>query len=221
MNQIDKLIAELCPDGVPFKALGELGLFIRGTGIQKSDFIESGFGCIHYGEVHTHYGVWATETKSFISREFAKRLKKARQGDLVIATTSEDNEAVAKAVAWLGKDEVAVSTDAFIFRHNLEPIYISYFFQTHFFHSQKRSHVTGTKVRRISDSGLSKIKIPVPPLAVQREIVTLLNSFSELQARKAQYEYYRDQLLTFPDNGQRTTDNGQRTTDNGQLRFRP
>lgn len=84
---------------VEWKTLGEVGDFIRGSGIQKSDFTKSGAGCIHYGQVHTHYGTWAFETKSFITLEFAARLRKAHTGDLVIATTSEDDAAVAKAVA--------------------------------------------------------------------------------------------------------------------------
>jgi type I restriction enzyme, S subunit len=88
-------------DGVEVqsKALGDIGNFIRGSGIQKTDFTESGAGCIHYGQIHTHYGTWAVETKSFINPEFAARLRKAYAGDLVIATTSEDDAAVAKAVA--------------------------------------------------------------------------------------------------------------------------
>src|SRR5690606_29761101 len=91
--------------------LGDIGSFMRGTGIQKSDFTETGVGCIHYGQIHTHYDTWANETLSFVSPEFAERLRKAHTGDLVIATTSEDDEAVAKAVAWLGDEDVAVSTD--------------------------------------------------------------------------------------------------------------
>ena len=96
LNYRDRLL-----DGreIKLKALGDLGGFIRGSGIQKSDFTESGTGCIHYGQIHTHYGTWATETKSFIDSEFADRLRKAKAGDLVIATTSEDDDAVAKAVA--------------------------------------------------------------------------------------------------------------------------
>ena len=73
-----------------------------------------------------------------------------------------------KAVAWLGNDEVAVSTDAYIYRHSLDPRYVSYFFQTQQFHAQKRRHVTGTKVRRIGGGALGKIRIPVPPLACER-----------------------------------------------------
>src|SRR3989337_2249617 len=60
----------------------------------------------------------------------ANRLRHARTGDLVIATTSEDDEAVGKAVAWLGTDNVAVSSDAYIYRHSLDPKYVAYFFQS-------------------------------------------------------------------------------------------
>ncbi|WP_026054647.1 restriction endonuclease subunit S [Leptospira weilii] len=190
---------------VEWKTLGEVGDFIRGSGIQKSNFTESGTGCIHYGQIHTHYGTWADETKSFINPEFAARLRKAHTGNLVIATTSEDDDALAKAVAWLGDEEVAVSTDAYIYRHTINPKYMSYFFQTELFRSQKKPYITGTKVRRISGESLAKIQIPIPPLPVQVEIVRILDAFTELAseltteltARKKQYNYYRDQLLSF------------------------
>lgn len=120
MSRIDELIAELCPGGVEHKTLGEVGNFIRGNGLQKKDLSESGVGAIHYGQVYTHYGIWATETKSFVSPELAKRLRKAKSGDLVIATTSENDEDVCKAVAWLGKDDIAISGDAYIYSHSLE-----------------------------------------------------------------------------------------------------
>ena len=133
MSSVDFMERLLDGGEFQWKALGDIGTFIRGSGIQKSDFTEAGAGCIHYGQIHTHYGTWATETKSFIDREFYARLRKAHSGDLVIATTSEDDEALAKAVAWLGIEDVAVSTDAYIYRHTTNPKYMSYFFQTELF----------------------------------------------------------------------------------------
>lgn len=191
--------------------MGAIGDFVRGAGIQKSDFTASGIGCIHYGQIHTHYGVWADRTKSYVDAGYGARARKAHTGDLVIATTSEDDEAVAKAVAWLGDKDVAVSSDAYIFRHSINPKYISYFFQTELFQSQKKPHITGTKVRRISGESLAKIQIPLPPLAEQARIVAILDRFdalvndissglpAEIAARRRQYEHYRDRLLTFPE----------------------
>ena len=118
MSEIRKLIQELCPDGVEFKKLGEIGTFTRGSGLQKKDFTEEGFPCIHYGQIHTYYSTYAFKTISFTSPEYAKKLKKAKKGDLIIATTSEDVEGCCKAMAWLGDNEVAISGDAFIFHHN-------------------------------------------------------------------------------------------------------
>ena len=209
MSRIDELIAELCPDGVEFRTLGDVGTFIRGNGLQKSDLTETGIPAIHYGQIHTYYGTWTTETISFVTPEFGKRLRKAGPGDLVIATTSEDDEAVGKAVAWLGGSDAAISGDAYIYHHSLVPKYASYFFQSEQFQSQKKRSITGTKVRRISGDSLAKIKAPVPPVAVQEEIVRVLDLFTtleaeleaELEARRRQYAHYRDSLLSFPEAG--------------------
>jgi type I restriction enzyme S subunit len=205
MSQINTLIKQLAPKEITFKSLGEVGTFIRGTGIQKADLTEKGVPAIHYGQIHTHYGIWADFTISFVNPTLAMRLRKAKPGDLVIATTSEDDAAVAKATAWIGADEVSVSGDAYIYRHILDPRYVAYFFQSEQFQSQKQRYITGSKVRRISGDAMAKILIPVPPRKVQAEIVRILDAFTtytaeltaELTARKKQYAYYRDQLLTF------------------------
>ena len=69
------------------------------------------------------------------------------------------------------------------------------------FFDQKKRYITGTKVLRVSGNNLNKIKIPIPPLAIQKEIVKILDNFTELEAeleaRKKQYEHYRNRLLTF------------------------
>ena len=132
MSKIEKLIAELCPDGVEYKTLGELGAFTRGSGIQKSDFVDEGKPCIHYGQLYTYYGLSANETKSKIAESLYETRKKARRGDLVIATTSENEEDVCKCVAWLGEEPCAVSGDAYIYSHTLDPKYVAhYFFSEH------------------------------------------------------------------------------------------
>lgn len=196
-------------DTVRWRPLGEVGMFVRGNGLQKKDFTETGVGCIHYGQIYTHYGVYADETKTFTSESLAKKLRKAKKGDLVIATTSENDEDVCKAVAWLGDEDIAVSGDAYIYQHSLNPKYVAYFFMTDEFQRQKRPFITGTKVRRVSGDNMSKIKIPVPPLEEQNRIVSILDKFdalvndissglpAEITARRQQYEHYRNKLLTF------------------------
>ena len=205
MSRLAELIEQLCPDGVEYRALGDVGVFVRGGGLQKADFVETGMPCVHYGQIHTRFGISVSEAVTFVSEAQFARLKHADYGDLLIATTSEDDEAVGKATAWLGDGEVAISGDMFYYRHNLDPKYVSYFFASSSFQDQKRPYLTGAKVRRIADKGLSRIQIPVPPLEVQREIVRILDQFTtleaeleaELEARRAQYEHYRNHLLSY------------------------
>ena len=188
----------------------DIGEFIRGGSLQKKDFTESGVGCIHYGQIFTHYGTYTDKTKTFVSESLAKRCRKAQSGNLVIATTSENDDDVCKAVAWMGDDDIAVSSDACIYKHKLNPKYVSYFFQTEHFQNQKRQYITGTKVRRVNADNLAKILIPVPSREEQNRIVTILDNFDtltssiteglprEIELRQQQYEYYRDLLFSFP-----------------------
>lgn len=187
-----------------------IGEFIRGSGLQKKDFTNTGVGCIHYGQLYTHYKTYAFETKSFVSEEFASKARKASTGDLIIATTSENDDDVCKAVAWLGNEDIAVSSDACFYRHKFNPKYVAYYFQTENFQKQKRKFITGTKVRRVNVNDLSKILIPNPSLEEQECIVNLLDQFNtahtaieeeltkEIKLRTQLYEYYREKLLTFP-----------------------
>src|SRR5690606_32116945 len=194
---------------VEWKALGEIGEFVRGNGLQKKDFTESGVGCIHYGQIYTHYGTYATKTKSFVSKQMAVKFKKASKNDLIIAGVSEIVEDVCKSVVWLGEEDICISGDAFIFKHRQNPKYVGYLLQTNRFLEFKKKYAIGAKVTRLQSGSLPKYTIPIPPLAEQERIVAILDKFdtlvndiaqglpAEIKARRAQYEYYRAKLLTF------------------------
>ena len=197
MSRIDELIAELCPNGVEYKKLGEVASISRGGSFQKKDFCEDGVPCIHYGQIYTRYGLFADKTLTFISEDAAKKQKYAVKNDIVMAVTSENIDDVCKCVAWLGDDEIAVSGHTAIIHHTLNPKYLCYYFHTAMFYAQKKKLAHGTKVIEVTPDKLADITIPVPPLEVQSEIVKVLDNFTELTARKKQYEYYRDLLLDF------------------------
>ena len=211
MSRIDELIAELCPDGVEYRTLGEIGELVRGNGMPKTDFTESGVGAIHYGQIYTYYGTWTTQTLSFVSPGTAAKLAKVDPGDVIITNTSENLEDVGKAVAWLGDQQIVTGGHATVFKHSQDPKFIAYWLQSPEFFAQKKKLATGTKVIDVSAKALANVRIPIPPLEVQREIVRVLDLFTtleaeleaELEARRRQYAHYRDTLLTFPDGGVR------------------
>ncbi len=82
---------------------------------------------------------------SYIDESNYKKLRKAQPGSIIIATTSENDEDLGKAVAWLGNKEVAVSGDSYIYKHSMNPKYVSYFFSTYIFHDQKKNILPALK----------------------------------------------------------------------------
>ncbi|MBS4444733.1 restriction endonuclease subunit S [Escherichia coli] len=213
MSYLEKLLDGVEVEWLP---LGELGELVRGNGLPKSDFTESGVPAIHYGQIYTFYGLSTETTKSFVSQETAKKLKKVNSGDVVITNTSENFTDVGKALVYLGKEQAVTGGHATIFKPNSTIIgkYFAYFTQTDSFANEKRKYSKGTKVIDVSASDMAKIAIPIPcpdnpekSLAIQSEIVRILDKFTaltaeltaELNMRKKQYNYYRDQLLSFKD----------------------
>ena len=167
----------------PQKTLGEVGSFTRGGGFQKSDFVEHGIPCIHYGQIHTKFGPFITSHITEISSDLESKTKFASKGDLVIAITSEDTEGSCKSTAWLGDYPVAVGGHAAIYKHSMNPLYMSFFFKSTLFNHAKIEYVHGTKVFEIKPDDIAKILVPCPPMSLQ-------NQFSAIaeQADKSGFE---------------------------------
>ncbi|MDD2662145.1 MAG: restriction endonuclease subunit S [Dechloromonas sp.] len=202
---------------VAWKALGEIGEFIRGKRFTKADYVEDGISVIHYGEIYTRYGVYTTHALSQVRSEMADSLRYAKPGDVVITDVGETVEDVGKAVAWLGDEKVAIHDHCYAFRHSMNPKFVSYCMQTTSFIAEKAKYVARTKVNTLLINGYAKIAIPVPypddpekSLTEQARVVAILDKFDaltnslseglprEIALRQKQYEHYRDMLLSFP-----------------------
>lgn len=189
--------------------LNEIGEFIRGRRFTKADYVEDGVPCIHYGEIYTRYGTAADTAISHVRSEMAASLRYAKPGDVVVTDVGETVEDVGKAVAWIGTEDVAIHDHCYAFRHSMNPKFVSYCMQTSSFIAEKAKYVARTKVNTLLIGGFSKIRIPVPSLEEQERIVAILDKFdalvndisiglpAEIAARRQQYAYYRDRLLTF------------------------
>lgn len=174
----------------PQKTLGEVGSFTRGGGFQKSDFVEQGIPCIHYGQIHTKFGPFITSHITEISSDLESKTKFASKGDLVIAITSEDTEGSCKSTAWLGDYPVAVGGHAAIYKHSMNPLYMSFFFKSTLFNHAKIEYVHGTKVFEIKPDDIAKILVPCPPMSLQ-------NQFSAIaeQADKSGFDGLKSQFI--------------------------
>ena len=109
----------------------------------------------------------------------------------------------------LGNEKIAISGHTAIIHHNQNAKFMSYYFHSIHFQKQKNKLAHGTKVIEVTPSKLKNIIIPIPSIVEQECIVDILDKFevmynnlyseisAEIEARKKQYEYYKDKLLTF------------------------
>lgn len=210
MSKLDKLIKELCPDGVEYKRLGEIGTsFYRGSGIKRDDITPDGIPCVRYGEIYTTYHVAFSRCISHTQNQNLAKSKFFSHGDILFAITGESVADIAKSCAYLGNEDCLAGGDILVMKHEQNPKYIAYALETNDARKQKSKGKIKSKVVHASVQSIKDIVIPVPPLEVQSEIVKILDNFTELTmeltteltteltARKKQYEYYRNRLLTF------------------------
>ena len=203
MSRLDELIRNLCPEGVEYKTLGEIATDVyRGAGITREQVCEAGTPCVRYGEIYTTYGVWFEKCVSHTDETLLTSKKYFGYGDILFAITGESVEDIAKCCAYIGHETCLAGGDIVVLKHNEDPKYLAYALSTMDAQRQKSKGKVKSKVVHSSVPDIKAIKVPILPLPVQREIVHILDNFTELTAeltvRRQQYAYYRDKLLDRP-----------------------
>lgn len=198
---------------VEWKKMSEVGTFIRGKRFVRTDIVEEGVPCIHYGDIYTYYGLTATKAKTYLKPEKAEKMKFASKNDVVIVGAGENNMDIGIGVAWLSDEEVAIHDACYIFKSKMNPRFVSHYLRGSNYHLQIRKYVCEGKICSISSKSIGRSLIPVPSLQEQERIATILDRFeslttslqsglpAEIAARHQQYEHYRDKLLTFKRKG--------------------
>lgn len=203
------------PFAVEWHPLGEVGEIYGGlTGKNKDDFKSGDALYIPYKNIFDNICVSSSHLEPVVVASTEKQ-NEVRYGDLLFTASSETPEEVGMSSAVTSHFETPVYLNSFCFgvRFNEDVTLIPEFSKFLFRSTQMRRQIsrTASGVTRfnVSKSRFKKIGIPIPPLAVQEQIVeildkfdTLVNSISEglpreIELRRKQYEYYRDALLSF------------------------
>ena len=183
MTKLEELIKEMCPNGVEYKTVGNVSHVERGTRITKKDLIDDG-----------QYVVISGGTSPM------GRYNKYNRNPNTITVSSYGQAGYVDLVTtYFWANDVCLC----IFPQNM--IINKYLY---YCLKNKQEYLYSKTTKAIPDhlptDVLIELSIPVPPIPVQEEIVRILDSFTELAAeltaeltaRKKQYEYYRDSLLT-------------------------
>lgn len=182
-----------------------LGPIIRGKRFVRDDIRTEGQPCIHYGDMYTYYGTKAATAKTFLERDFPKKMRYAHKGDVVIVGAGENDYDIGVGLVWMGEEPAAVHDSCYILKHHQIPMYISYYLRSNIYHQQLKKYVSSGKISSFSAEGLGKVYIPIQPEDKQRQIASILDTFETyisklekmIELRQKQYEYYREKLLTF------------------------
>lgn len=164
------------------KLMGEVGTLQRGSGLSKKDLVETGYPCMLYGQIHTRFGAFTKKHIACIPEGLVNTAKIAHAGDVIMAITSEDVEGSCKSTAWLGNYDIAVGSDAAIYRHCLDGIYVSYYTQSQAFYNEKAKYARGFKVTHISTKDIATIPIPVPPIELQHSFAAKIEAIEHQKA---------------------------------------
>ena len=190
----------------------------RGAGIKREEVTETGIPCVRYGEIYTTYNTWFDACVSHTKLEYVSNPKYFEHGDILFAITGESVEDIAKSVAYIGNEKCLAGGDIVVLKHNQEPRYLAHVLSTYESRQQKSRGKIKSKVVHSSVPAIEDIEIPLPSIEVQRRYADVLDYFekicndlniglpAEIEARKKQYEYYRDVLLTFAECGEMILD---------------
>ena len=156
--------------------LGDIGRFIRGSGIPKSDIVaEDGLPCIRYAEIYTEYGDVIRNPVSMVSKDGAKSALRLEKGDIIFPTSGETATEIGKAAAFVGDDETYVGGDAIVLRdHGQNAIFLAHALNSWESNRQKYRLATGNSVVHIYAQELAQISLCLPANSEQQKIVEIL-----------------------------------------------
>lgn len=211
MSELQELIQKLCPDGVEYKKLEDIGDFFGGlTGKSKEDFKDGNSKFITYRNVYANPSLNIDfEDKVKISDN--EKQHTVTYGDILFTGSSEtpDECGMSSVVTTQTSEKLYLNSFCFGLRlYKMEEFnlhYLKHILRSNDIREQIKKTASGVTRYNVSKKRFAKIYIPVPPIEVQTEIAHILDDFTdlaaelqaELQARQEQYEYYRDKLLSF------------------------
>ena len=211
MSKLDDMIRNLCPDGVQYVKLGDIGTFYGGlTGKSKSDFANGNAKYVTYMNVYTNPSL-STDINDYVRIKKGEKQNKVIYGDVLFTGSSEtpDECGMTSVLTENTNEDLYLNSFCFGYRFNnaqsVNPHFMKHLFRCHEMRKALARTASGVTRFNVSKKKVAKIEIPLPPLEVQREIVRILDKFTQLEAeleaeldcRKRQYEFYRNQLLDF------------------------
>ena len=185
-HEIEKLLSEFCPSGVKYGFVADIASITRGQ-VMSKDFLRENAG---------EYPVYSSQTEN--EGMLGKISIYMFDGEYLTWTTDGANA----GTVFYRNGKFSVTNVCGVIDVTDEEVSTKYLF--YILNREAPNYVNkGMGNPKLMSNVMAKIKIPLPPLPVQQEIVRILDHFTaltaeltaELTAPREQYEYYRDELL--------------------------
>ncbi|WP_290565441.1 restriction endonuclease subunit S [Akkermansia sp.] len=193
MSKLEQLLQKLCPDGVEYKKISEVSSVLRGKRITKNQLSSDNLYPVYHGGLEPlgYYDKWNREA-----------------GKVMIINVGASAGTVGSCDTEFWSSDGCFCIDKAL---EINDKYLYHYLKNNESYFQAKVRKAG--IPTLDNYIVEDFKIPVPPLEIQQEIVNILDTFTELTteliteltARKKQYEYYRDHLLSFDDHGGATS----------------
>jgi type I restriction enzyme, S subunit len=155
--------------------LGDLGDFLKGSGVRKDQAQSGSLACIRYGEIYTHHNDYVRAFASWISPMVAATATRLRCGDLLFAGSGETKEEIGKCVAFVEDVEAYAGGDIVILRpKGVDSLFMGYYLNTPLIAAQKASKGQGDAVVHIGSGALAAVQLMLPDGDEQRAIAAVL-----------------------------------------------
>lgn len=206
MSKLSELIAELCPNGVKTIRLSELCDIKNGYTPSKSVYEywngDTTVPWFRMEDIRAN-GHILSDSIQHVTKDAAKNGKLFPKNSIILATTATIGEHALITADSLANQRFTYLTIREPLRQLMDAKFFYYYMYVVDEWCKKNVNVSG--FASVNMDGLKKLEIPLPPLKIQQEIVKILDKFTQLQAelqaeldlRLKQYEYYRDELLSF------------------------
>ena len=194
-------------------SMGELFDFRNGLSKGKA-FFGKGVPFVRYTDVYNNRALTASDISELVECSESEVEKLCvKRGDVFFTRTSETIEDIGWSSVFLDDMEKCVfngfSIKATPKTDKLLPEYCTYCFGTEEFRTYVSNNCSFTTRASLTGSTISKYKLPVPSIELQRKVVSVLACLEhlyrnideslpkEIASRNSQYEYYREKLMTF------------------------
>lgn len=196
MNKLDELMNKLCPNGVKFQKLEDIIEFRNGKGHEKN-IVDNG----KYIVINSKFISTNGEVKKYSNEQISALY---RNDILLVMSDLPNGRALAKCFLVDENDKYTLNQRICALkvkdRKQINPKFLYYYLTRN---KQLLKYDNGVEQTNLKKDNILKIKVAVPPLEIQKEIVHILDDFTELstklleelKARRKQYEYYFNLIL--------------------------